>query len=192
MAKVKLCNNLKIFGHCKEFNCIKRHHLSEELDNTPSVPDSGTIHFRISNIIDVTTFAAHLIKHIDIKTGTEKKFLNQTETIEKELSAIFQQSKAYPPTLELKKWYVWEENLKDFKRCEIISIIEEEKITKQPHKVKIELIDHGRIVQIPAAQLYDLPQNFKTIPKQGTYIISILIKRIIKFILLYSSHYTFG
>lgn len=164
---VALCSVLKIFGQCDVPFCPQRHYLSENLDKPIDKPLlSGIIHFKVSNIMDVTIFAAHLIEHVDLITGKTEKIKNYCEDIEQELEATCKVTKTYPSTIKVTKWYIWEEKLNVFKRVEVLSVLEVN-VVKEPSKVKVELIDHGRIEKIFASQLYELPAKFKAIPKQG-------------------------
>lgn len=120
--------------------------------------------------MDVSIFGAHLIEHIDLKTGQSTKIDNHCKEIEKELLVTCSNCKISPTTIKLKKWYVWEESLNEFRRVEVLAIVEEHKLTKQPNKVQIELVDYGRIETVRTSQLYELPEKLRGIPKQGCFV----------------------
>lgn len=167
---MELCSRMLTFGSCTSFNCPERHNLNSNLENG-NLPTSGTIYFRVSNIIDAATYGVHLLEHIDLDTETSTKIPNLCKDIENELSVKCMTCKMYPSRIKLSAWYVWEQSVNEFKRVEVIAILEEHHITKEPHRVKIELIDYGGTENIPTSQLYELPEKFKRIPKQGIKII---------------------
>lgn len=159
---VEICQLIKLFGKCSEFNCPKRHVLSKNLDVYDVLPKSGYLRFKIVDIFDLTHFSIQLIEHID--NQNEVTAYNIKEITE-ELTDTLKINKKRMSNAILGHYYTYycsETEL--FHRCRLLE--------RENENVKIVLIDRGKIVNTITSKVFQLPQEFsvKHYPEKSKYI----------------------
>lgn len=169
--RTKLCNSLKLLGKCDSKHCKKRHVLCKQLDTNENTRYFGQIKFKIITVIDVSTYCVNVLEYTDANEQTKQNLYDKS-TIEKQLTEIMNKERFYVDDADVSDWVALEDTDEEgaivYRRCEVVKIIETDRITKKPRTVRVVLIDSGLVRRVHLHQLFSLPDEFKTIPLQGT------------------------
>lgn len=163
---VEICDYIKLFGKCSEFNCPKRHVLNKNLDIYEDLPKSGHLRFKIVDIFDLTHFSIQLIEHIN---DQNKVTVYNIKDITEELTDTLKINKKRMSDPILGHYYSYYCNETElFHRCRLLEI--------ENDSVKIILIDRGKVINTIASKLFLLPQEFnvKQYPEKSKYTYSFI------------------
>lgn len=153
-AELPLCSSLKQFGYCHTVSCPDRHLLDRELDCNSSLPQNGTIKFKILKLIDVNHLKVFIIEHKDIE-GKITNYKSQKGLDDEKLTSLLKVKKERAESIKEKSSYAYwdEEDFNDmFRECLV------EKIKNDV--VDILVIDNGKRTTVSKSKIFKLPDEF--------------------------------
>ncbi|XP_039618336.1 putative ATP-dependent RNA helicase TDRD12 [Polypterus senegalus] len=153
-----LCKHLKTSGFCKNWQiCPERHALFPTLD-VPLYPQSNTVSILPLYIENASCYFGRIVQ------GMEDPY----EVLSAAMSEYYKSNKDNPKTVEVGMLYgIQEETI--FNRVQVLEVYEKEEGIFQ--QVTIKYIDDGRIKQVQAHNLLNLPSKFQSLHFQAVEII---------------------
>lgn len=140
--------------------------LSPNIDVSKTLPPNGIIHFRILSVHDVNNFTVKLLDHYDAKNRHTR--FDEYEDMYISLNRDLSEKKVYVLDPKVNhKYAVYRVNKDIYERCIVIKVLETERITKRASAVQVGLIDTGEKRRIQTTSLFELPDKYKDIPRQG-------------------------
>lgn len=141
--------------------------LSNDLDLLNWVPTAGRIKLKLLNVIDATTFGAVLIEHMDTNRNIHK-VADHTEFLTTDLTQSMRNNKISATHVSVGQLYAWfDEEADVYRRCKVLRILSEFKITKTPSEVTVRLLDAGKEKRVQTGNLFKLPETYTSLPPQS-------------------------
>ncbi|XP_065910121.1 putative ATP-dependent RNA helicase TDRD12 isoform X2 [Dysidea avara] len=177
-SAMELCHDVKAWGSCNKLGCGYAHTIthSPSTQMTPphiELPTSGTIKFHVDHVTSAGQYWARPKEHFPVKFGDKSVVFppfSQLIQLHTDLAEYYADCK--PPALKsvnVGHCYGFCDEQKVYHRVQILQLSEPLDGTMYFHKekAKVQLIDSGSTRIVDANQIWSLPENFKTIPRQA-------------------------
>ncbi|XP_044764410.1 putative ATP-dependent RNA helicase TDRD12 [Coccinella septempunctata] len=152
--QIPLCTSLKQFGYCHTVNCPERHLLDRELDCNNSLPQNGTIKYKIVKLIDVNHLKVNIVEHRDTE-GKITGFKSQKFLDDEKLTSMMNQKKVKVENIDKQSSYAYwdEEDFNDmFRECIVENI--------KTDVVDILVKSSGKRTTVSKSKIFQLPEGF--------------------------------
>ncbi|XP_066253604.1 putative ATP-dependent RNA helicase TDRD12 [Euwallacea similis] len=153
--RIEICPTLRVIGKCEAIDCEKRHILDQKLDKSVNIlPQNGIIKFKILTMTDAASCSIRLLEQFDLNGVSIRKYEDKNEEINDMLAMNIDYKLANNP--KPMHIYLLYEDERYF-RCKVI---------ERGEDLLVYLIDRGIYRKATVKELYQMPENIKSIPSE--------------------------